>query len=456
MAIFSDSFSGLNKSLANIASQAQQIERLKKQIADKAAQSTKKTTKTGVGDAAKGTSSTTKLDTSRTNTTTTNITPNTTTGTVATSPDLSKDKQTTSIANDQYAADLQTLQDAYNSGKMDGIEYQARKDYLAKCATNGTYMEDREGGLVDIPADEPDTTEESTDTGTDTADGASSGDTPGAVNTSTGIQDNVPEVKSVDANEIISSYNAGGARLTSFDNTDGSTDDARIAYIKLLDPNGAMAGIASGENKQILEAIYTELVSGYSRFILTAVQESRADRNVVMATVGDSFAATFSGREPRVISIQGHLIYDYDRAKTSWYLAFMNAYEYYLRGSRLAKYRTRMKLVLPDFTEYTGYMLSIGSTQSSDNDMVIPFNFSMLVIDEAINKAYGPNTTIVNPTVPKTKTVDANQSAAGNAVKNDTSSSETKDPADVGADQNQKVDPNGTTTVGERRGVVIV
>jgi hypothetical protein len=48
-----------------------------------------------------------------------------------------------------------------------------------------------------------------------------------------------------------------------------------------------------------------------------------------------------------------------------------------------------MKLVLPDFTDYTGYMLNIGTSITSDNDMVIPMNFSMLVCNEAFNKAYG-------------------------------------------------------------------
>jgi hypothetical protein len=303
-------------------------------------------------------------------------------------PDVDRTKGLALVSQDaetQYSADRTYLEQAYNDGIISTTEYRARIEYLNNAMSNGTYMQDRGGGVrdvgfeynsgeEDIVAENPSPLDEPLN--------------PQTLGISTGIGSNAGDEKVINTDAYISSY-SGTARLINFTRTDGSDDDNKLGYIKLLDTGNFMSGVASGENKQNLDAIYSALKARYNRFIITAIQESRSERSMIQATVGDSFAATFSGREPMVLAVQGLLICDHDKSKLTWYHAFMNAYEHYLRASRLAKYRVRMKLVLPDFTDYTGYMLNIGTSITSDNDMVIPMNFSMLVCNEAFNKAYG-------------------------------------------------------------------
>lgn len=396
-------------------------------------------------------------------------------------PDVDRSKGLALVSADadrQYNADQAYLDKAWKDGTISTDEYEARANYLAKSYENGTYMEDRTGGVRDVGYEYSDPRDEGKnpselDTPLPTAVAGAHTDIPS--DNSTGLGTNASSEKVVDVNQYVSSYAdnpSGSGRLLNFVHTDGSDDDDKLGYIKLLDTGNLMSKVAAGENKQNMEAIYSGLKSRYNRFIITSIQESRSERSAIMPTVGDSFAATFSGREPMVLAVQGLLICDHDKTRLTWYHAFMNAYEHYLRASRLAKFRVRMKLVLPDFTDYTGYMLTIGTSITSDNDMVIPMNFSMLVCNEAFNKAYGINgstegenqTVTITPTAqtitaPNTDTSAAaskdsanvvssqdNNTAAGALIsKNDATvaaGTPAKDPGDIGASRS----PSTTTT----------
>lgn len=222
----------------------------------------------------------------------------------------------------------------------------------------------------------------------------------------------------------IGNYSGKDGRLTQFINNDGTTEDARIGYLKLIGSDAdisAMDSISStitstvtAADKNSLNAIYKLLTASstkYDRFVINSVSENRAEKMSIMKTVGDSFAMTFTGREPLVIQVSGSLVFDYDRTRMSWYVAFMNAYEYYMRASMLAKYRVKLKLVLPDFTIYEGYMVNLAATQAAESDITVPFNFGMVVTNEMFNSAYS-NSGIVQNT---TNTVVKDTADAANA-----------------------------------------
>lgn len=193
----------------------------------------------------------------------------------------------------------------------------------------------------------------------------------------------------------IGNYSGKGGRLTQFVHNSSDTEDSRRGYIQLLVGDTDMSQISSApdlsSNKSFLDAIYNLAVGSsqnYDRFIINSISESRAERISTMKTVGDSFCLTFSGREPLVISVSGELVFDYATNRLSWYTAFCNAYEYYLRASITAKYHAKIRLVLPDFTKYEGYIVSMNSSQSADSDMVVPFSFAMAVTSESFNRSY--------------------------------------------------------------------
>ena len=253
----------------------------------------------------------------------------------------------------------------------------------------------------------------------------------------------------------IGNYSGKGGRLSQFVHNDGKDDDARIAYLKLTGNVDAMGSISSfyASDKSKLDAIYKLLSAKnkkYDRFIVTGLGENRSEKVSTMKTVGDSFNVTFSGREPLVINVSGSLIFDYDRDRMSWYTAFCNAYEYYLRASVTSRYRVKVRLVMPDFTVYEGYIISLGSSQSSDSDMFIPFNFSMIITQEYMNQAYNDSLTAVTGGTVASEYEQAKKSADAEATSTGAVSPKT-DGALANAENKVKaaggtVTENGSTT----------
>lgn len=286
----------------------------------------------------------------------------------------------------QYNADLQVISAGYEAATITTVNYQVYTNGIYAAMDTSDYMTNRVAvmdSIVYLPV-------------TTSADGVYPAYAENIVvaptvlsaNNSTGLASAAAVDTSV-TTSTLADYGSGSARLTNIASPTCERDDARLGYLKLID-SGTMAAVASGAQATILKDIYNSLTakSGYNKFIITALHENRSERSMIMNTVGDSFAATFSGREPMVINVQGLLIFDYAASGVqSWYLAFLNAYERYLRASQLAKYKAKVTLVLPEFTEYVGYIISISTSQSADNDLAIPMNFSMLVCNDTFNKA---------------------------------------------------------------------
>lgn len=225
-----------------------------------------------------------------------------------------------------------------------------------------------------------------------------------------------------------SKYSRGAGRLVDFTYIDGSDDDQRRAYMQLQGEPSSMLHLAIGENSNLLKSVYDHLVKGYTSIIILSMQENLTERQHILPTVGDSFAATFSGKEPQLITISGYLPFDGDK-DISWFTAFVNAYKHFIRASRLAKYRCSLKLVFPDFASYTCYPISISTTAESSQDTLIPFTMTAVVTENPINKAYGY---IQSVTAPR-NTVEEVTSAESEEVRAAEIEKEVvKDPADVG------------------------
>jgi hypothetical protein len=234
--------------------------------------------------------------------------------------------------------------------------------------------------------------------------------------------------------DLSTKYVSGTGRLASFTFTDGSDDDTRRAYIQLQGETSAMAEVLTGEDKTILQAVYNHLINKYTSVIITSLQENLQEKQHILATVGDSFAATFSGQDPQVVAISGFLPFD-GSADTSWFLAFVNAYKYFIRASRLAKYRCYINLVLPDFSSYKCYPTSFTATLASEQDTVIPFSMTAIVMQHPINKAYGYSSSITEPT----STVEEVAKAESEATKTEEIETEvTKSPSEVGEASQKK------------------
>lgn len=190
---------------------------------------------------------------------------------------------------------------------------------------------------------------------------------------------------------------SGEVKRHGFSPSDCKEDDDRIAYLVLNAGPDAFSDIGDIPEAEYLSKLYEEIIAedGYIRFIVTSIADSRVEKQSVLPTTGDSFAATFSGADPQVLTVQGYLVHEYrydsgdsdaenvsDSMRT-WYVDFMYLYEYYLRASRLAKWKSTITLNLPDFGSYDGYMLSINTSQQAETDITVPFTFQMLVVNRS-------------------------------------------------------------------------
>lgn len=236
------------------------------------------------------------------------------------------------------------------------------------------------------------------------------------------------------AQALSSKYYKGFGRLIDFTFIDGSDDDSRRAYMQIQGETAGLKEAISGEDQTVLQAVYNQLIDKYTSIIILSLQENMQEKQHIMPTVGDSFAATFAGQEPQVVSISGYLPFDGSK-DNSWFLAFINAYRYFLRASRLAKYRCWLNLVFPDFSSYKCYPISFTASLSSEQDNVIPFSMNAIVMEHPINKAYGYSTTV---TEPKNTVEEVKNNESADTKITEIQKETTKDPKEVGKASQKK------------------
>lgn len=203
------------------------------------------------------------------------------------------------------------------------------------------------------------------------------------------------DVSTYKSQGTIESYDNGDvtSRLSSFKTADVREDEGRLCYLRIEGDNPqAMLDDLDLKDMDInvLKEVLSQLTagpsnSGYAKFIISGAEDNRAEKSEIMKTCGDSFIATFTGREPHVMGFHGYLIFDYG-SKATWYHAFINAYETLLRASRMAKHRCKLKVVMPDSQEIIGYMVNLNCSYDANSDSVVPMSFSMVVVDKTPSK----------------------------------------------------------------------
>jgi len=91
--------------------------------------------------------------------------------------------------------------------------------------------------------------------------------------------------------------------------------------------------------------------------------------------LGDNYVAFFFGQEPPIFQYAGSLLNSMqDDQRTGFGLA----YQHLLRGSQLAK-RGGLVRIRYDSTIVSGTLISTGQTLNADNELIVPFQFSVLV-----------------------------------------------------------------------------
>lgn len=246
--------------------------------------------------------------------------------------------------------------------------------------------------------------------------------------------------------ELVSRYTYENTRLANFTYNDGSYDAARRGYLRLKGETSAFKEyMNTGANgTPALKTVFAHLISGYTSIIILSLQENHQEKQHIMPTVGDRFAATFAGKEPQILSISGLLPFD-DQLdnEMSWYTAFLTAFKNFIRASKLAQSHCYLQLVFPNFTEYNLYPISFSANISSEQDNLIPFVLSAVVVDKA-----PPSVTLnqrVSEPEENTKASEIEKTAeeVKNAESETTKEKEqqtkvTKDPAEVGKQKNKK------------------
>lgn len=135
--------------------------------------------------------------------------------------------------------------------------------------------------------------------------------------------------------------------------------------VKLYDSSGIPGFLA--KNKEYH-------VRPYSNFILTSLQEARAENAQIVQTFGESFVFFF-GEEPRSVAFSGALINTED---FNWKSEWWANYETYLRGTRLVEMDARLYLFYDDIL-LEGYLLSAATADVPDSPNYVTFQGTLLL-----------------------------------------------------------------------------
>jgi hypothetical protein len=116
----------------------------------------------------------------------------------------------------------------------------------------------------------------------------------------------------------------------------------------------------------------------YIGFLLQQVSENRQEKAQTSPLVGDGSHTTFFGSSPRQYSYTGILL---NGSNVRWRELITKLYDGYLRGSTAVS-KGKPIVIIYDNKVVSGWLLSLSQTLSSSNEMVVPFSFSIQVIEE--------------------------------------------------------------------------
>lgn len=118
----------------------------------------------------------------------------------------------------------------------------------------------------------------------------------------------------------------------------------------------------------------------YVGFLLSAVQENRAEKVQTTPLNGDNYATTFYGEAPTAYTFQG-ILYNTEYAR--WRELFSILYKNAFRGSQISQHRKLLHIAY-DNKIVSGWMLNLSQNISATSDTMASFSFQFLVRSEFI------------------------------------------------------------------------
>lgn len=155
----------------------------------------------------------------------------------------------------------------------------------------------------------------------------------------------------------------------------------------------------------------------YANFLITDIQERRAEKKQIIETFGDDYVLFF-GEEPRMLHVTGNLL---NTADFNWKSEFWHNYETRMRGTKLVDAGARLYFSFDDVV-YEGYMCEATTQQSAGSPYMLPLSFQFYITNSVITSMVGR--TVYQDAVERGQRVlesledQAAQAGARNAVKN--------------------------------------
>jgi len=151
--------------------------------------------------------------------------------------------------------------------------------------------------------------------------------------------------------------------------------------------------VTGGKSAAGDDNVYANLIKenrGYFDFFLQNVEESIEDKFQLVETLGDSYAIFGLGQKPKIFNYSGMLL---NSQENDWRLGFIKMYDKYISISRLAKFRqdgltSNQVTLVYDSVTVRGALLNLRTSLRADNEIAVPFAFSMLIT------SYIPNASV--------------------------------------------------------------
>ena len=149
-----------------------------------------------------------------------------------------------------------------------------------------------------------------------------------------------------------------------------SSDAVRNAYLASLPGDDATQALA-----QVLLGANSKGGTGFVDFFLTSASESFQEITQVDKVMSDDYVAFFFGQQPPTFQYGGMLLNSLQDDQRG---GFARAYQQMLRGTQLARRGALIRLRY-DSVVVSGTMVAHQQQINAENEMVVPFSFSLLV-----------------------------------------------------------------------------
>lgn len=162
-----------------------------------------------------------------------------------------------------------------------------------------------------------------------------------------------------------------------------SNDERRMSKFIMSSELVRLYKEIAGSSTDTVLNLLSQGTRGYFEFFLQSADEDYSDKYQIVETLGDSYAAFGLGRRPLIFNYGGVLL---NSTENDWRINFINFFSKYGSISRLARLKpTKLKkahntiTLVYDSVHIRGALLNLKTTIRAENELVVPFAFSMLV-----------------------------------------------------------------------------